>query len=95
MTLKEIRKYKGLTQSECASYLGISLRSYKSYENDLDKKGTTKYNIMCSKIAHYYNGILPLEEDEGFLTDVITTSGPQGGGDGNGDGTDIDHSGWT
>ena len=71
MTLKEIRKYKGLTQSECASYLGISLRSYKSYENDLDKKGTTKYNIMCSKIAHYYNGILPLEEDEGFLTDVI------------------------
>ena len=36
MTLKEIRKYKGLTQSECASYLGISLRSYKSYENDLD-----------------------------------------------------------
>ena len=34
MTLKEIRKYKGLTQSECAIYLGISLRSYKSYEND-------------------------------------------------------------
>lgn len=28
-------------------------------------------------------------------TDVIATSGPQGGGDGNGDGTDIDYSGWT
>jgi predicted AAA+ superfamily ATPase len=26
---------------------------------------------MEFKIAHYYNGILPLEEDEGFLTDVI------------------------
>ena len=77
MTLKKIRKYKNLTQEECASYLGISLRSFKSYENDLDKRETIKYNIMCSKIAHYYNDILPLEEDEGFLTDVIYGSGLQ------------------
>lgn len=30
-----------------------------------------------------------------FFTDVIATSGIQGGDDGNGNGTDIDHSGWT
>ena len=37
----------------------------------------------------------PKVEIIGFLTDVITTSGPQSGADGSGDGTDMDHSGWT
>ena len=71
MNLKEIRLTKNLTQKECADYLGISLRSYKSYENDEFKQDTIKYNIMCSKIVHYFNDILTLEEDEGFLTEVI------------------------
>lgn len=29
MTLKELRIYNGLTQSECAKFLNISLRTYQ------------------------------------------------------------------
>ena len=32
-----------LTQQQVAELVGISLRSYKSYENDIDKKNTIKY----------------------------------------------------
>lgn len=31
----------------------------------------------------------------GFFTDVIATSGPQGGEDGNGNGDSLDDTGWT
>ena len=71
MTLKEIRIIKGLTQSECASYLGISLRSYKSYENDLDKQVTLKYKVLCSKLISYNGNGLILNEDVGFNTNVV------------------------
>ena len=36
--LKSIRLEKELTQQQAAGIVGISLRSYKSYENDLDKR---------------------------------------------------------
>ena len=39
-TLKELRIAKGLTQEDARSLLGLSLRSYKSYENDESKIGT-------------------------------------------------------
>ena len=32
--LKELRVEKNLTQEQAAEIVGISLRSYKSYEND-------------------------------------------------------------
>ncbi len=38
--------------------------------------------------------ISPEIEIIGFFTDVITTSGPQVS-DGDGDGTDLDNTGWT
>ena len=38
--IKELGKEKKLTQQQAAEILGISLRSYKSYENDADKVGT-------------------------------------------------------
>ncbi|MCR5824196.1 MAG: helix-turn-helix transcriptional regulator, partial [Lachnospiraceae bacterium] len=41
-TVKDLRKEKRLTQQQAAEILGISLRSYKSYENDADKIGTLK-----------------------------------------------------
>lgn len=47
MELREIRKNKNLTQIEAAELLGISLRSYKSYENDGNKENTTKYDNYC------------------------------------------------
>ena len=33
-TLKELRIAKGLTQEQASVLLGVSLRSYKTYEND-------------------------------------------------------------
>lgn len=40
MTLKELRVEKQLTQQQVADLVGISLRSYISYENDEKKAGT-------------------------------------------------------
>ena len=37
MTLKELRNTKGLTQAQCAAYLGMSTRSYQNYENNAEK----------------------------------------------------------
>jgi hypothetical protein len=36
--IKELRLEKKLTQQQVADLIGISLRSYKSYENDTDKE---------------------------------------------------------
>jgi len=46
--LKELRIEKGLTQQEAAELLGVSLRSYKMYENQKEKSDTMKYFwILC------------------------------------------------
>lgn len=42
MELKKIRKIKGLTQKEASLILGIPLRTYKRYENDLSDKESFK-----------------------------------------------------
>ena len=44
--LKEVRTEKKLTQQQVADLFGISLRSYKSYENDPVKEGSLKYHYM-------------------------------------------------
>lgn len=59
--LKKIRTEKKLTQAEVASILGISLRSYKSYENDEIKKNTKKYQYFLEKLME----INPIDEDHG------------------------------
>ena len=35
--LKELRMEKKMTQQQVADLVGVSLRSYKSYENDAEK----------------------------------------------------------
>ena len=62
--LKELRIAKGLTQEEASILLGVSLRSYKSYENDEGKIGTLKYNYMREKLEKYVS----LDEEHGILT---------------------------
>ena len=62
-TIKELRIEKKLTQKQVAEILGISLRSYKSYENDADKVGTIKYNYILDKL----NAINPIDEEHGIL----------------------------
>ncbi len=61
--IKELRTEKKLTQQQVAEMLGISLRSYKSYENDSDKVGTLKYNYILDKLSE----INPIDEEHGIV----------------------------
>ena len=64
MTLKEIRLSKKVTQSEAANILSVSLRSYKEYENNIEKNKTLKYSYLCEKLSAYN----VLDEEHGVLT---------------------------
>lgn len=71
MTLKEVRISKKLTQNEVAKMLGISLRSYKTYENDIDKEKTLKYKYIYNELLK----IGVIDEEHGILSlDFIKTN---------------------
>ena len=61
--LKKLRVSKNLTQQQVADMFGVSLRSYKSYENDESKKDTIKYNYFVEQL----NLINPVDEEHGIL----------------------------
>ena len=61
--LNELRIDKKMTQQQVADLVGISLRSYKSYENEESKKGTAKYNYIVSELEK----INPIDEEHGIL----------------------------
>ena len=67
MTLRELRKNKGITQRQSAEFLGVPLRTYCNYEKDEQKRGSLKYRFMLEKLYSYgyvdeENGILSLEQ---------------------------------
>lgn len=64
MTLRELRVQKKLTQTECAKYLGIPLRTYQNYETDKSKSSSMKYAFMMQKLEQY--GLI--DETHGVLT---------------------------
>ena len=64
MNLKELRLSKNITQSTAASLTGISLRSYKTYENDPSKVDTIKYKFLIETLNKY--GFI--DESHGVLT---------------------------
>ena len=49
--LKSLRIERKLTQNQAADILGVSLRSYKSYENDEKKADSIKYKYIIEKIS--------------------------------------------
>ena len=56
-----------MTQEEAALALGVSLRSYKSYENEKEKEKTDKYKYLLSRLENHISidekhGVLTLEE---------------------------------
>ncbi len=61
--LKELRIEKKMTQKEVADLVGISLRSYKSYENDEEKRRSLKYNYIVERLSK----INYIDEDTGML----------------------------
>ena len=63
-TLREIRVEKKLTQKEASEYLGVSLRYYKMYENEEEKKNVIKYKYMIEQLEKY----IELDEEHGILS---------------------------
>ncbi len=61
--LKACRQKKKLTQREAAQILGVSLRSYITYENDEGKKTTPKYRFILQEMKNFN----PLDEEHGVL----------------------------
>ena len=65
-----------MTQQEVADLVGISLRSYKSYENDEEKRDTIKYKYIVEQLSkiNYIDeetGILELEDIVRKCTEVF------------------------
>lgn len=61
--LKKMRTEKKMTQQQVADLVGISLRSYKSYENDEKKQGSLKYKYILEKLSK----INPIDEEHGII----------------------------
>lgn len=77
MTLRELRKNKGLTQKQAADFLGVPLRTYSNYENDLRKQGDIKYKYMVESLYDYgcideENGVLNLDEIKKICISVLS-----------------------
>ena len=67
MTLRELRKNKGITQKQAADFVGVPLRTYSNYENDPKKQTNIKYEYILKKLYTYgyvdeENGVLTLEK---------------------------------
>ena len=62
--LKELRQKNNVTQKYCADFLGVSLRTYKSYENDIKKVNTFKYRYLLEKMHECFK----VDETTGVLT---------------------------
>lgn len=65
--LKTLRIEKKMTQQQVADLVGISLRSYKSYENEPEKADTIKYNYIIdmlkkTNVIDEEHGILETED---------------------------------
>lgn len=74
--LKQTRISKKLTQKDAASLAGISLRSYKSYENDPNKAETFKYKYLIDLIEKTYlldeeHGVLEIKEIKEISTPIL------------------------
>ena len=77
MTLKEIRLSKSITQNAAASLAGISLRSYKTYENDLSKVDTIKYKYLMTTLNNYgfvdeNHGVLTIDQIQKIVEDTFS-----------------------
>lgn len=62
--LKQKRLKSGLTQEEAARRIGISRRSYISYENEEARTATPKYRFLLAEM----NEMTRLDENHGILT---------------------------
>lgn len=78
--LRKLRKSLRYTQEEAADRLKISLRSYSSYENDVKKKGTAKYQYLFNKLkeevwVYGSHGILSLDQIKEAVNETFKNCG--------------------
>ena len=76
MTLRELRKNKGITQQEAANFVGMPLRTYSNYETDMSKCGSIKYEYIMKKLYTYgyideENGILSIEQIRDICANIL------------------------
>ena len=74
--LKKLRKKNKFTQQQASEFLGVSLRSYKSYEIDESKQGSIKYKYMVEKLQERAlideeHGILSIEDIKDIASKVF------------------------
>lgn len=62
-SIKDLRQEKKLTQQQVADIVGISIRSYKTYETDETKINTIKYKYIFDTLK----AINPIDEEHGIL----------------------------
>ena len=77
MELKQLRGFKKITQQQAAELCGISLRSYKTYENDASKKDTIKYSYLYDTLSKYNvideeHGVLDIEDIKNVCNEVFS-----------------------
>ncbi|MBO7385316.1 MAG: nucleotidyltransferase domain-containing protein [Clostridia bacterium] len=77
MTLREARKRAGITQTQAAQLLRVSLRSYKTYETDSRKVGLPKYEFMLRRLEENSfvdetHGILTLDEIRRVCREILS-----------------------
>ena len=65
-----------LTQADCAAYLGVPLRTYQNYENDVKKQDSMKHRFMLEKLERYglldeVHGILSLRQIKTTCAEVF------------------------
>lgn len=77
MTLRELRKNKGITQKQAADFVGVPLRTYSNYETDPTKQTSIKYKYMMEKLFTYgyvdeENGILTVDEIKEACVSVLS-----------------------
>lgn len=63
MTLKELRKINNITQAKAASIVGMPLRTYINYENDLKKANSLKYKMIFNILSEKFS----IDENKGIL----------------------------
>lgn len=77
MTLRELRKNKGITQQKAAEFVGVPLRTYTNYENDPQKQSSVKYKYIIDTLRTYgyideENGVLTLDEIKSACISVLS-----------------------
>lgn len=75
--LRYLREQKGLTQKQMAETLGISLRSYVSYENHTSYP---KDSLVYQKLAEFYGVTTDflINEKDQFVADALDKYGYRG-----------------